>query len=127
MLEQNITDPVPPHDHPRRVFAISRRVWEAGVVLLFGAIFAASVISFARNSSATYDEVAHLPAGYTYLRWHDYRMNPEHPPLVKKLAALPLLWRQGWPASVDLSKDAATSQPMTDSDEGLRWAWTMEL
>jgi hypothetical protein len=127
VLEQNITDPVSPHEHPRRVLAISRRVWEAGVVLLFGAVFAASVISFARNSSATFDEVAHLPAGYTYLRWHDYRMNPEHPPLVKKLAALPLLWRQGWPASVDLSKDAATSQPMTDSDEVLRWSWTMEL
>jgi hypothetical protein len=100
---------------------------EGGIVLLFCAIFAASVISFARNSSATFDEVAHLPAGYTYLRWHDYRMNPEHPPLVKKLAALPLWWRQGWPANVDLSKDAAASQPMTDSDEVLRWAWTMEL
>jgi hypothetical protein len=127
VLEQNIIDPVPPHNHPRRVFAIPRRVLEGGIVLLFCAIFATSVISFARNSSATFDEVAHLPAGYTYLRWHDYRMNPEHPPLVKKLAALPLLWRQGWPANVDLSKDAVASQPMTDSDEVLRWAWTMEL
>jgi hypothetical protein len=102
-------------------------VLEGGIVLLFCAIFAASVISFARNSSATCDEVAHLPAGYTYLRWHDYRMNPEHPPLVKKLAALPLLWRQGWPANVDLSRNAAASQPMTDSDEILRWTWTLEL
>ena len=36
-----------------------------------------------------------LPAGYSYLHWDDYRLNPEHPPLVKKLAALPLLWRTG--------------------------------
>ena len=117
----------PPQEHCPRAGAISRRMLEGGIVLLFCAIFAASVISFARNSSATCDEVAHLPAGYTYLRWHDYRMNPEHPPLVKKLAALPLLWRQGWPANVDLSKNAAASQSMTDSDEVLRWTWTLGL
>ena len=98
MLEQNITNPVTPYDHPRRVFAISRRVWEAGVVLLFGAVFAASVLSFSRQASPTYDEVAHLPAGYSYLHWDDYRLNPQHPPLVKMLAALPLLWRTNWPA-----------------------------
>ena len=98
MLEQNITNPVPSHNHPRRA-------WEAGVVLLFCAIFAVTVISFSRNASPTYDEVAHLPAGYTYLRWHDYRMNPEHPPLVKMLAALPLIWRPGWPAKVDLENE----------------------
>jgi hypothetical protein len=102
-------------------------VLEGGIVLIFCAIFAASVISFARNSSATFDEIGHLSAGYAYLRWHDYRMNPEHPPLVKKLSALPLLWHQGWPASVDLSQNAAASQSMADSDEALRWTWTMEL
>jgi hypothetical protein len=41
--------------------------------------------------SATSDEVAHLPAGYTYWRTHDFRLNPEHPPLAKLLASLPLL------------------------------------
>src|SRR5438874_2268353 len=41
--------------------------------------------------SATSDEVAHLPAGYTYWKTHDLRLNPEHPPLAKLLAALPLL------------------------------------
>src|SRR5215831_9119602 len=41
--------------------------------------------------SATTDEVAHLPAGYTYWTTHDFRLNPEHPPLVKLIAALPLL------------------------------------
>jgi hypothetical protein len=99
---------------------------EGVIVLAFCAIFAASVISFSRNSSATFDEVAHLPAGYTYLRWHDYRMNPEHPPLVKKLAALPLLWLQGWPANLDLSQDVVASIPMADSDQILRWTWATE-
>ena len=127
MLALNITEPTPHHDHPRRVFAIHPQICEAGVVLLLCAIFAASVISFIRSASATYDEVVHLPAGYTYLRWNDYRMNPEHPPLIKKLAALPLLWHRRWPADVDLSRDAIAVQPLTDSDEFLREAWIMEL
>ena len=127
MLEQNITNPVPPHDHFRRVSAISRRGLEAGVVLLFCAVFAAMVISFSRNSSATYDEVAHLPAGYSYLHWDDYRLNPEHPPLVKKLAALPLLWRTGWPAKVDLQNGEVSTRPETDGESSLRRAWAMSF
>lgn len=44
------------------------------------------------NDTATFDEVAHIPAGYAYLTKRDMRLNPEHPPLVKNLAALPLLF-----------------------------------
>jgi hypothetical protein len=44
-----------------------------------------------RGNSATFDEGAHLPAGYTHLVLSDHRLNPEQPPLVKLLAALPLL------------------------------------
>lgn len=44
----------------------------------------------ARSKSVTFDEVAHLPAGYTHLVWGDFRLNPEQPPLVKELAAAPL-------------------------------------
>lgn len=44
------------------------------------------------NDSATFDEVAHIGAGYTYLKYKDSRLNPEHPPLLKDLAALPLLF-----------------------------------
>jgi Dolichyl-phosphate-mannose-protein mannosyltransferase len=69
------------------------------VVTILCLIFVGLVASFARSSSATFDETSHLPAGYSYLRWHDYRLNPEHPPLVKKLAALPLLWENVWPAT----------------------------
>ncbi|GAH87822.1 unnamed protein product, partial [marine sediment metagenome] len=45
-----------------------------------------------KDDSATMDEVAHLPAGYSYLTQKDYRLNPEHPPLLKDLAAIPLLF-----------------------------------
>ncbi len=44
------------------------------------------------NDSATFDEVAHIGAGYTYLKYRDSRLNPEHPPLMKDLAALPLMF-----------------------------------
>src|SRR5581483_3912648 len=42
--------------------------------------------------SAVVDELAHIPAGYAYLHFLDYRLNPEHPPLLKALAAVPLLF-----------------------------------
>ena len=60
----------------------------AGALLVYGAL----AVSSMRTKSAVFDETAHLPAGYTYLKTRDFRLNPEHPPLVKELAALPLLW-----------------------------------
>jgi hypothetical protein len=42
------------------------------------------------GDSAIMDEVAHVPAGYTSVNDQDYRLNPEHPPLAKALAGLPL-------------------------------------
>ncbi len=38
------------------------------------------------DDSAIMDEVAHLPAGYSYIEKMDMRLNPEHPPLIKDLA-----------------------------------------
>jgi len=69
---------------------MSRRVavLVAGLLLL---IFAVVQVRLATLDSQTSDEAVHLSAGYTYLTRGDYRFNPEHPPLVKILAALPLL------------------------------------
>lgn len=52
------------------------------------------VISFlgSLGNSATMDELAHIPSGYSYLKFSDYRLNPEHPPLAKDLATAPLLF-----------------------------------
>jgi hypothetical protein len=44
------------------------------------------------QESAIMDEVAHIPAGYSYLTQKDMRLNPEHPPLIKDLSAIPLLF-----------------------------------
>ena len=47
----------------------------------------------ARRESVTFDEVAHIGAGVSYLQKLDMRMNEEHPPLAKVLAAMPLVMR----------------------------------
>lgn len=61
-----------------------------GLLLL---MFVLGVTSMAHDS-AIVDEVAHIPAGYSYLHYSDYRLNPEHPPLIKELAGLPLQFMQ---------------------------------
>jgi Dolichyl-phosphate-mannose-protein mannosyltransferase len=61
------------------------------VLCCFALFFSlASVTSFVQKSPVI-DEPMHLFAGYTYLKWGDFRSNPEHPPLAKMWAALPLL------------------------------------
>lgn len=63
-------------------------------IILFTAIFVVSAILMVYTSSqesATMDELPHIPSGYSYVKFLDYRLNPEHPPLVKALAGLPLL------------------------------------
>jgi hypothetical protein len=64
----------------------------AGVVLLL-ALMALLAGGAARRESVTIDEVAHIGAGVSYLQKLDMRMNEEHPPLAKVLAALPLVIR----------------------------------
>ena len=43
------------------------------------------------GDSTTMDELAHIPAGYSYIVKKDMRLNPEHPPLLKDLAGLSVL------------------------------------
>lgn len=62
-----------------------------GVFLAF--MFLVSVLN-ANNDSAIFDETAHIGAAYSYVTQHEIRLNPEHPPLIKDLAGLPLLFLQ---------------------------------
>lgn len=67
-----------------------------GSRLIVVAIIAVGVFFGVWNAyfdSPTFDEIAHIPAAYTYLKFHDLRYNPEHPPLIKDLAGLPLLFQ----------------------------------
>ena len=60
----------------------------AGAILLL--LFFTQGVFFIRANSQTYDEAMHLTAGYSYLVRRDFRLSPEHPPLIKELQALPL-------------------------------------
>lgn len=60
----------------------------AAVILVLMAALAGGA---ALRESVTVDEVAHVGAGVSYLQKLDMRMNIEHPPLAKLLAALPLV------------------------------------
>lgn len=61
------------------------------VSVLLGLMLLLGMASMASDSGIV-DEVAHIPAGYSYLKFGDFRLNPEHPPLLKDLAAFPLLF-----------------------------------
>ena len=67
------------------------RLWFAAAVLVLFFIFALELFLSARRESQTFDEPAHMYAGYSYWLHGDFGINPEHPPLVKLVATLPLL------------------------------------
>jgi len=62
------------------------------IAFILLAVMAGTAIFSMKNDSLTFDELAHIPAGYSYLTKMDYRINPEHPPLIKDIPALPLLF-----------------------------------
>lgn len=69
---------------------ILKRLAPQLLALMMVVFFVVSLlVSF--QESTTMDEKAHIPAGYSYVKYQDMRINPEHPPLLKDLAGLPLL------------------------------------
>ncbi|HEX4007913.1 MAG TPA: glycosyltransferase family 39 protein [Acidobacteriaceae bacterium] len=78
------------HRFLRRLASVAPAAKVAAVVLLLAAFGTQLVLSSQRNS-VTWDEGHHLYSGYRTLTHFDYGLNPEVPPLVKMVAALPLL------------------------------------
>ncbi len=70
---------------------MTSRLYGIGIVAIIVVAVGLAYTSM-RHLSVTYDEVAHIPAGYVYWETHDFRLNPQHPPLIKLLAAIPLLF-----------------------------------
>ena len=67
-------------------------------VAVFGLLIlqAAQIIVVVHRESLTFDEEDHMYAGYRMWTAGDYGLNPEHPPLVKLLATLPVLGQKLW-------------------------------
>jgi hypothetical protein len=68
-----------------------RRIAMAVIVASLVVALATQVLCTIRQQSLTWDEGDHIFAGYALWTRSDYGMNPEHPPLVKLLATLPLV------------------------------------
>lgn len=76
--------------------ASDRRMW---VPLFVGALLIIQtvlVVVTIHRESPTFDEPNHSYAGYRMWKNADFGLNPEHPPLVKLLATLPVLGEKLW-------------------------------
>lgn len=69
----------------------SNRKWIAAAVATLLIVLFIQLAFLADRNSITWDEDDHIYAGYMSLKHADFGLNPEHPPLVKMLAAIPLL------------------------------------
>ncbi len=57
------------------------------------AVVAVLMLVPAKRESQTSDEAVYLTSGLSYWKTGDFRLNNEHPPLLKELLSLPLDWR----------------------------------
>jgi hypothetical protein len=67
---------------PQKLSGISRNLFITLLLLIVGGAIIRSAIA-TRLDGFTIDEAYHITAGVSYVRYADFRINPEHPPLVK--------------------------------------------
>src|ERR1700716_1184547 len=79
---------------PTTVAIAKKWTWAAVFVLLI--VQALQMAFVVHRESLTFDEDNHIFAGYMMHKTGDFGLNPEHPPLVKLLATLPLLGQNLW-------------------------------
>src|SRR5580704_3973410 len=86
----------PATNHDNKPVSKRRRkfYWLAAVALLV--LQATLALTIVHRESLTFDEDNHMFAGYMMWKAGDYGLNPEHPPLVKLLATVPILSEPLW-------------------------------
>jgi 4-amino-4-deoxy-L-arabinose transferase-like glycosyltransferase len=70
------------------------RMWTGLLAFALIVIFMVQILAVVRREVITYDEGYHTYAGVRYWQCADFGVNPEHPPLAKFIAALPLVFAQ---------------------------------
>jgi hypothetical protein len=65
--------------------------WAHAIALLLVMIFLGELVLSVHRQSLSWDEGDHIYAGYESWTTGDFGINPEHPPLLKEIASLPLL------------------------------------
>src|SRR6202046_1638395 len=83
-----ISDNWPMTNHRQKYY------WFTAVALLV--IQATLALTMVHRESLTFDEGDHMFAGYMMWKAGDYGLNPEHPPLAKLLATVPVLSDHLW-------------------------------
>jgi len=73
-----------------------KRLGATGAACLLLFVLLAEAGLSTRRQSVGWDEGDHMFAAYMMAHTGDYGLNPEHPPLVKFLAAVPLIGRSLW-------------------------------
>ena len=96
---------------------IGSRLFFFVLLLLVGGAILRSAIA-TRLDDFTYDEAYHIAAGTSYVQRADFRLNPEHPPLVK-------LWVGGLMAATGfrLSAFHTFNRDRSQSRRALTAAW----
>jgi Dolichyl-phosphate-mannose-protein mannosyltransferase len=79
-----------------------------GLLVLHLALAERSLI----QENPTVDEVVHLPAGITYWQKHTFKLYHHNPPLVRMVAALPVLWANPVTAPVYLQNSWTSAEPI---------------
>lgn len=75
---------------------LNGKTWTRLAVIGLLAVQMAQIVIVLHRESLTWDETDHMYAGYKMWKSGDYGLNPEHPPLVKLLATLPVLGEKLW-------------------------------
>jgi 4-amino-4-deoxy-L-arabinose transferase-like glycosyltransferase len=78
------------------IVAWFRKHWVPCAVVALLILQVAQFTFVVHRESLTFDEDDHSFSGYMMWKTGDYGLNPEHPPLVKLLAAIPTLGKQLW-------------------------------
>ncbi|MCC5875766.1 MAG: glycosyltransferase family 39 protein [Candidatus Sumerlaeia bacterium] len=96
----------------------NRLPWQVYVAIPLAMVWFAITVHGALNLSAAMDEVPHVGSGLAIWEYRDYRMNPEHPPLFKMLATLPLHL-----AGMANTSNIHEERELLSWFEGSQWAW----
>ncbi|HEX8490625.1 MAG TPA: glycosyltransferase family 39 protein, partial [Chthoniobacterales bacterium] len=101
----------------RRAFSHRRVEICAALILL---LMAVNLVSVTARKSITADEVVLIPSAYYHLVTNDLPLIPQHPPLCKLLAGLPLLFIQ--PNELSPTQVDPSARP-----HEIEWAYIMRL
>jgi hypothetical protein len=95
--------------------------WERALQAFLLIVIVSVPVLIMKRKSATFDEVAHLPAGFSYLTTGVVKLNLQHPPLIKEIGALPLLFLN---PKGGLEKRSFENQRLEPADE---WKYGREF